>query len=50
MAASMDPDGEQPTYELRLDSDGEVLESFAQQLFPAQGATSVAVRRRFRRG
>ena len=42
-APSMDPDGEQPTYELRIDSDGEVLQSFAQQIFPDQGATSVAV-------
>jgi outer membrane protein assembly factor BamB/chitodextrinase len=38
-----DPDAEIPTYELRIDSDGEVLESFQQQLFPAQGATSMAV-------
>jgi outer membrane protein assembly factor BamB len=42
-AAAMDPDGEQPSYELRIDSDGEVLESYAQQIFPGQGATSVAV-------
>lgn len=42
-SASMDADGEQPTYELRIDSDGELLESYAQQIFPAQGATSVAV-------
>jgi hypothetical protein len=42
-SASLDPDGEQPTYELRIDADGEVLESYAQQIFPAQGTTSVAV-------
>ncbi|HVV48837.1 MAG TPA: PQQ-binding-like beta-propeller repeat protein, partial [Polyangia bacterium] len=42
-AAAMDPDGDQPSYELRIDSDGEVLESYAQQIFPAAGATSVAV-------
>ena len=30
-------------YELRIDSDGEVLQSYAQQIFPGQGATSVAV-------
>ena len=42
-AAAMDLDGEQPTYELRIDSDGEVLESYAQQIFPGQGVTSLAV-------
>ena len=42
-APSMDLDGEQPTYEMRLDSDGEVLMSYAQQLFPAQGASALAV-------
>jgi outer membrane protein assembly factor BamB len=42
-SAAMDLDGEQPTYELRIDSDGEVLESYAQQLFPGQGVTSLAV-------
>jgi outer membrane protein assembly factor BamB len=42
-SAAMDLDGEQPTYELRIDSDGEVLESFAQQIFPGQGVTSLAV-------
>jgi outer membrane protein assembly factor BamB len=42
-SASMDLDGEQPTYELRIDSDGEVLQSYAQQLFPGQGATSMAI-------
>ena len=42
-SAGMDLDGEQPTYEVRIDSDGEVLESYAQQLFPGQGVTSLAV-------
>src|SRR5450631_2613793 len=42
-ATAMDLDGEQPTYELRIDSDGEVLESYAQQIFPGQGVTSLAV-------
>ena len=42
-SAAMDLDGEQATYELRIDSDGEVLESYTQQIFPGQGATSVAV-------
>jgi outer membrane protein assembly factor BamB len=41
--ASVDPDGEVPTYELRIDTDGEVLQSFSQQLFPAQGSTSLAL-------
>ncbi len=40
---AVDPDAELPSYELRIDSDGEVLQGFAQQLFPAQGATSMAV-------
>ena len=38
-----DPDAEMPAYEVRLDSDGEVLQSYTQQLFPGQGATSVAL-------
>ncbi len=42
-SAAMDLDGEQPTYELRIDSDGEVLESYAQQIFPGQGVTSLVV-------
>ena len=40
---AVDPDAELPSYELRIDSDGEVLESFQQQLFPAEGATSTQV-------
>ena len=42
-APAMDPDGEQSTYEVRIDSDGEVLQSYAQQIFSAEGTTSVAV-------
>ena len=42
-SAAMDLDGEQATYELRIDSDGELLESYAQQIFPGQGVTSLAV-------
>ena len=42
-SASMDLDGDQASYELRIDSDGEVLESYAQQIFPGVGATEVAV-------
>ncbi|HSS38762.1 MAG TPA: PQQ-binding-like beta-propeller repeat protein [Polyangia bacterium] len=38
-----DPDAEMPTYEVRIDSDGEILQSYTQQLFPGQGATSVAL-------
>jgi hypothetical protein len=40
---AVDPDAELPAYELRIDSDGEVLQTFQQQLFPAQGATSMPV-------
>ena len=42
-SASMDLDGDQASYELRIDSDGEVLQSYAQQIFPGVGATEVAV-------
>ncbi|HEY6475618.1 MAG TPA: fibronectin type III domain-containing protein, partial [Polyangia bacterium] len=42
-AAAMDQDGDQPSYELRLDTDGEVLETWSQQIFPGQGATSASV-------
>ncbi len=38
---AVDPDAEVPTYELRIDTDGELLETFQQQLFPGQGATSI---------
>ena len=40
---AVDPDAELPTYELRIDTDGEVLQSYSQQLFPGQGATSTAI-------
>ena len=42
-AAAMDQDGDQSTYELRIDSDGEVLETWSQQIFPGQGATGAPV-------
>jgi outer membrane protein assembly factor BamB len=42
-SASMDLDGDQASYELRIDSDGEVLQSYAQQIFPGVGVTEVAV-------
>jgi hypothetical protein len=38
---AVDPDAELPSYEVRIDSDGEVLQSYQQQLFPGQGATSI---------
>jgi outer membrane protein assembly factor BamB len=41
--AALDPDGETPSYELRVDTDGEVLQSFAQRSFPSAGATSAAI-------
>ena len=40
---SMDVDGDQSSYELRLDSDGEVLMTYGQQLFSESGASSIAV-------
>ena len=40
---AVDPDAEVPIYELRIDSDGEVLQTYGQQIFPARGATSVSV-------
>ena len=40
---AVDPDGEVPTYEMRIDSDGEVLQTFAQQIVPAQGTTSIGL-------
>ncbi len=40
---AVDPDAETPAYELRIDTDGEVLQSYSRQIFPEQGATSVAV-------
>ncbi len=40
---AMDPDAETPSYEVRIDHDGEILQSYTLQLFPGPGATSVAV-------
>ena len=40
---AVDPDAELSTYELRVDSDGEILRTFQQQLFLGQGATSTQV-------
>ncbi len=40
---AVDPDAEVPAYELRIDTDGEVLQSYSQQIFPPQGATSMAI-------
>jgi outer membrane protein assembly factor BamB len=40
---AIDPDGEFPSYELRIDSDGEVLETWQQQIFLPAGTTSVPV-------
>jgi outer membrane protein assembly factor BamB len=36
-----DPDAEQPSYEVRIDTDGELLESWQQQVHVAVGATSL---------
>jgi hypothetical protein len=38
-----DPDAEIPTYELRIDSDGEILQSWQQQMFLAAGTTSAQI-------
>lgn len=38
-----DPDAEQASYELRIDTDGEVLESWQQQVFLGPGVTSMTV-------
>jgi MYXO-CTERM domain-containing protein len=37
---STDADGELPSYELRIDADGELLQSWQQQIFLAPGTTS----------
>jgi hypothetical protein len=47
---SIDPDGELSTYEVRIDSDGEVLLSFQHQLFTGQGVTSLPVTARLTPG
>jgi len=36
-----DADADMPTYEIRIDSDGELLETWQQQIFVGQGATSL---------
>jgi len=41
--AAIDPDAELPSYELRIDSDGEVLESWQQRIFVGSGATSAPI-------
>jgi outer membrane protein assembly factor BamB/chitodextrinase len=38
-----DPDAELPSYEVRIDTDGEVLQSWQQQVFAAAGVTSAAI-------
>jgi outer membrane protein assembly factor BamB len=40
---AVDPDAELPSYELRIDTDGEVLESWQQQLVLSAGSTSAAI-------
>jgi outer membrane protein assembly factor BamB len=41
--AAQDADGEVPSYELRIDADGEVLQSWQQQIFLPAGATSTEI-------
>jgi len=41
--AATDPDGELPSYELRIDSDGEILESWQQQIYLPAGTVSVPI-------
>jgi outer membrane protein assembly factor BamB len=40
---AIDPDAELPSYELRIDSDGEILETWEQQIFLPAGTTSVPI-------
>ena len=40
---AVDPDAELPSYEIRIDDDGEVLETWQQQLFVGPGTTSLAI-------
>ncbi len=47
---AIDPDGDIPSYELRIDSDGEVLESWQQQILLAPGTTSVPIAGTFTAG
>jgi len=39
----VDPDADQPSYEVRIDRDGELLESWQQQIHVAAGVTSLKV-------
>jgi MYXO-CTERM domain-containing protein len=41
--AARDADGETPSYELRIDDDGEVLSDWQQQIFLGAGVTSTAI-------
>jgi outer membrane protein assembly factor BamB len=41
--AAQDADGETPSYELRIDSDGEVLSDWQQQIFLGTGVTSTDI-------
>ena len=36
-----DPDAELPSYEIRIDTDGELLETWQQQIYVAAGVTSL---------
>jgi hypothetical protein len=40
-SAARDPDGEQASYEVRIDADGEILQTFAQRIVTEPGAASV---------
>jgi outer membrane protein assembly factor BamB len=40
---ALDPDGELPSYEIRIDSDGEILTNWQQQLLVPAGTTSVPI-------
>ncbi len=42
-SAAMDADGDQPSYEVRVDTDGEVLQSWARRLVTRAGETSAAL-------
>jgi outer membrane protein assembly factor BamB len=41
--AAMDADGDQASYELRLDTDGEVLQTWARRILTASGVTMAAI-------
>ncbi|HXU63694.1 MAG TPA: PQQ-binding-like beta-propeller repeat protein [Polyangia bacterium] len=42
-AAAMDPDGDQASYEVRVDTDGEVLQSWTRRVFAKAGVTSASI-------